>query len=104
MWLNYFKIAFRNLLYHKFHSFINLARLTLGLTCAFFLFLYVQDELSFDEIHTQGKHICRIVEKSQTLEGKERLVAHTIGPMATTLNAAFSEVTQTVRVIGGEMK
>lgn len=101
MWLNYFKVAFRNLLRHKFHSFINLAGLTLGLTCAFFLFLYVQDELSFDEMHTQSKYICRIVEKNQTLEGKERLVAHTAGPMAPALQAAFPEITQTVRVIGG---
>lgn len=101
MWINYLKVAFRNLLRHKFHSFINLAGLTLGLTCAFFLFLYVQDELRFDTMHTKGDRIYRVVEKRKTLEGKERLVAHTAGPMANAMQAEFPEVEKTVRVLGG---
>ena len=101
MWINYLKVAFRNLLRHKFHSFINLAGLTLGLTCAFFLFLYVQDELSFDTVHTKGNRIYRMIEKNKTLEGQQRLVAHTAGPVAPALKAEFPEIEQVIRVLGG---
>ncbi len=45
---NYFKTALRNLLRFKVYSFINVAGLALGLASFLMIFLYVQNELSFD--------------------------------------------------------
>jgi len=48
MILNYLKITFRNIKRNKSFSFINIAGLAVGLACSMFIFLWVQDELSFD--------------------------------------------------------
>jgi putative ABC transport system permease protein len=45
---NYLIVTFRNLVRHKLYSFINIAGLTVGLTCAIFIILFVRDQLSYD--------------------------------------------------------
>ena len=58
---NYIKIALRNLNRHKIYSGINILGLTLGLTCALLIFLYVRYEFSYDAFHTNADHIYRIL-------------------------------------------
>ena len=54
------KNAFRNIT-HKFgYSFLNILGMTLGITSALFLILYVSDELSFDRYHEHGERIYRV--------------------------------------------
>jgi putative ABC transport system permease protein len=54
------KNAFRNIT-HKFgYSFLNILGMTLGITSALFLILYVTDELSFDRYHEKGDRIYRV--------------------------------------------
>jgi len=48
MFHNYLITALRNLVRHKLYSFINIAGLTIGLTCAIFVMLFVRDQLSYD--------------------------------------------------------
>lgn len=48
---NYFKISWRNIRNHKGYSFINIMGLAVGMTCCILIFLWVQDELSFDKFH-----------------------------------------------------
>jgi putative ABC transport system permease protein len=49
MFRNYLVTALRNFTRHKLYSFINIAGLTVGLTCAIFIILFVRDELSYDK-------------------------------------------------------
>ena len=49
MFQNYLITALRNFTRHKLYSFINIAGLTVGLTCAIFIILFVRDELSYDK-------------------------------------------------------
>jgi len=54
------KNAFRNIT-HKFgYSFLNIMGMTLGISSAIFLILYVSDELSFDRYHEYGDRIYRV--------------------------------------------
>jgi len=48
MFRNYLITALRNFTRHKLYSFINIAGLTVGLTCAIFIILFVRDQLSYD--------------------------------------------------------
>ena len=48
MFRNYLTVALRTLVRHKLYSFINIAGLTVGLTCAIFIILFVRDQLSYD--------------------------------------------------------
>ncbi|WPQ61189.1 ABC transporter permease [Chitinophaga sancti] len=68
---NYFKIAIRNLAQNKIYSLINIVGLTIGLTCAMLILLYVKDEVSFDRFHQNSSHIYRLVYKF-TSKGAEQ--------------------------------
>lgn len=50
---NYFKIAWRNLSINKTYSFLNIFGLTMGFVCAGLIFLWVQDELSYDKFNAK---------------------------------------------------
>ncbi|MFT3826571.1 MAG: ABC transporter permease [Chitinophagaceae bacterium] len=60
MFKNYFKTAWRNLLRSKVYSFINVAGLSLGLACAIMIMLYVKDEVSYDQFHTNTSQLYRV--------------------------------------------
>ncbi len=54
------KNAFRSIT-HKFgYSFLNILGMTLGITAALFLILYVSDELSFDRYHEHAERFYRV--------------------------------------------
>lgn len=61
MWRNYLKIAYRNLLKNKVYSFINIAGLGMGIACCALIFMYVKDELAYDDFHEKGDRIYRVV-------------------------------------------
>jgi len=63
MFKNYFKIALRNFYRNKIYSALNIAGLTIGLASSLLIFLYVQDELSFDKIHENYAQIHRLDSK-----------------------------------------
>jgi putative ABC transport system permease protein len=58
---NYCKTAWRNLVKNKIFSFVNIAGLTIGLTCCLLIALYIQHELSFDKFEAKGNRIARVI-------------------------------------------
>jgi putative ABC transport system permease protein len=60
---NYFKIAVRNLLRHSFFSGLNIFGLATGMACSILIFLWVQDELSFDKFNADADRIFRLTAK-----------------------------------------
>ena len=54
------KNAFRNITQQFGYSFLNILGMTLGITSALFLILYVSDELSFDRYHEHADRIYRV--------------------------------------------
>ena len=57
---NYFKTAWRNLMKYKLYSFLNIAGLTVGILCSCLIFLYVTDELSYDNYSPLASRTYRI--------------------------------------------
>jgi len=66
---NYFKIAFRNLLKNKTHSFINIVGLSAGMTVTMIIGLWIWSELSFDKYHKNYGAIARVMQ-NQTQNGE----------------------------------
>ena len=60
MFLNYFKIAIRNLLNKKIYSAINLLGLSIGTAFCLLVYLYIQYERSFDTFHEKGERLYRL--------------------------------------------
>src|SRR5438045_5347657 len=77
---NYFKLAFRNLLRHKFTSFINLSGLTIGLTCCLLITTYILNELSYDRYNTNADNIYRVTRDFNNENGVVSLRLSTISP------------------------
>ena len=77
---NYFKLAFRNLLRHKFTSFINLSGLTIGLTCCLLITTYILDELSYDKYNKNAANIYRVTRTFYSTDGAVSLKLSTISP------------------------
>jgi putative ABC transport system permease protein len=63
MFKNYIKIAWRNLWKNKLFSFINIFGLAIGISCCILIFLYVQNELSYDTFNEKADRIYRITSK-----------------------------------------
>ena len=94
MFNNYFNIAWRNLLKQKLHSGINIAGLSLGISCFILISLYVQHELSYDTFYKNANEIYRIYNKQKgnnVFGGKDSFGLTTVG-LAPVLNEEFPEV------------
>src|SRR5882724_1760006 len=66
MLTNYFRFAWRNLWKNRRVNWINIAGLSTGMTSAILIFLWVQNETSFDSYHPQAARIYRATSKITT--------------------------------------
>jgi len=97
MFKNYLKLAWRSLYKQKSYSFINITGLSIGMACCIILFLFLQNELSFDRYHANADRIFRAVLQYES-EGEVRLSATTPAPLGPALIHEFPEVEQAVRL------
>jgi len=77
MWKNYFTIAFRNALKNKVYSAINLIGLSIGVTAGILIFLFLQQEISFDNFHPDKEDIYRLTRMEKWEGDDEGLSAST---------------------------
>ena len=61
MFKNYLTVAICNLMRYKVYSFINIIGLAIGMACCALILLYVQHELSYDTMHSNGDRIYRVL-------------------------------------------
>ncbi|MFC2133380.1 ABC transporter permease [Bacteroidota bacterium] len=82
MFKNYFRITIRNILKHRLFSFINISGLAVGLACCLFIFLYVQNEVSYDTYHANYENIYRVpmVKKTQSRIARWGVTSYYTGP------------------------
>ncbi len=64
MFLNHFKVGYRNLLKYKAYTALNLLGLSLGITAAITLYRVVAFDSSYDKFHTNVANIYRLAENS----------------------------------------
>lgn len=93
---NYLLLALRNLKSNKGFSLLNVAGLSLGITCALLIGLWIQDELHYDRFHKNYNTLYKVME-NQTYEGKINTFGATPGPLAAALRAEFPEIANATR-------
>ena len=97
MFKNYFKIAWRNLMKNKVFSFINILGLTIGITVCMMIFLFLMNEFSFDNFHSKGKNIYRVM---RSYDESKQPAPWLSGPYAPALLNDFNgEIKKAVRVM-----
>jgi len=77
---NYLKLAWRNLMKHKFISFINLFGLTMGLACCLLITIYILHETSYDKYNTNVNRIYRVTRSFNNPDGAVTLRLSTVAP------------------------
>jgi len=95
MFKNYLVITLRNFRRHKGFSFINICGLSLGLAAAVLIFLWVQQELSYDRFHTKSRRIHRILLSNPE---KTSFWPQGMGPLGPALQADYPEIEESVRM------
>lgn len=94
---NILKVFLRNLKRQPGYSFINISGLAIGMACCMIIFLFVQNELSYDTFHEKSDRIFRV---DQTLiwNDFDGLFSSTGPGVAATLQADFPEIETAVRI------
>jgi putative ABC transport system permease protein len=97
MFKNYLKIALRYLTRQKGYSFINITGLAIGMACAIFILLWVQDELNYDGFHENKDNIFRVAALFKE-EGNEIYGSDTSAPVASFLKNNYPEIQDSTTV------
>ena len=98
MFINYLKIAVRNLFRNKFYSLINILGLSIGIVCTLLIILYVRYELSYDKHHEKHERIYRL-DSDFFIGGKKDQFAVTALPMGPTLKQEYPEIEEFCRFL-----
>jgi predicted permease len=78
---NYLKTALRSLWKNRTYGFLNIFGLAVGITCAGFIFLWVEDELNYDRNNCKKDQLYQVLE-NQSYEGKTYTFGATPGLLA----------------------
>ncbi len=100
MFKNYLKVALRTMQRNKLFSIINITGLTIGLTCAVLLVLWIQDEVSYDRFHKDIDRICLTAAhvKKSHVEYIDPASVPGVGPL---LEEVFPEIEESSRFLYG---
>src|SRR5664279_3001117 len=96
----FFKTTFRNLSKNKGYSFLNIFGLAIGIACAGFIFLWVEDELNFDSNNVKKDRIY-LVKTNDKVDDGVFTHSSTAGPMAPAMQATIPGIANTCRTTEG---
>jgi putative ABC transport system permease protein len=96
---NYLLLAVKHLRKQKVFSVINILGLTVGITCCFLIFLFILNEMSYDNFHKNGKNIYRVM-RTGDMNGETREIPYLSPAYATALKNDYPDaIEQAVRVM-----
>ena len=90
---NYLLLAIKHLKKQKVFSVINILGLTVGITCCLMIFLFIINELSYDNFHKDGKNIYRVLRVGNN-NGERREIPYLSPPYGPTLVSDYPDAIQ----------
>jgi putative ABC transport system permease protein len=91
MFETYFKTTVRNLWKNRTYSFLNIAGLAIGIACAALIFLWVEDELTYNHNFDRRDELYRVMQNQES-EGKILTSNSTPSPLAPAMKAEIPGV------------
>lgn len=82
---------------NKISSFINISGLSIGITCALLIVVFIQNELSYDKFHKDADRIYQVV-LNGNFNGQEFWAGNTPPPIGAALQKNFPEVESFARL------
>ncbi|OEK04760.1 ABC transporter permease [Roseivirga misakiensis] len=104
---NYIKIAFRNTLKNKLYTGLNILGISIGLASFFIIYLFIENELAYDQFHDKKDRIYRLVkhEANGDVLSKSSTSTAALAPLAaerTPEIEAYSRITKKFRFFNFE--
>ncbi len=99
MFLKNIKYAFRNLKRDKFYTVLNGIGLTIGMTVALLIFMWIQDEVSYDNYHSQNGQNYLVVANT-SFGGERTWGVRTPAPLQFAIKEQIPEVQKVARTSG----
>ena len=96
---NYLVIAFRSLLRRKLYTLIHVCGLAMGIACSILILLYIQDQLSYGAIHTEGDRIYRLLRESKLTGSGEEISSGVCTATVPAMLEDFPEVEAAFRLL-----
>lgn len=79
------------MLRNKVNSFINVSGLSIGIACALFIAIFIQNELSYDKFHKSSDHIFQVI-LNGNMNGQEFWAGNTPPPVGAALASNIPEI------------
>ena len=79
MWKNHFTIAWRNILKQRTTSVVNFIGLTIGMVAASLIFMWVENERSYDNYHPDALSIYRLTAHENRYDSKSERTPYPLG-------------------------
>jgi len=95
---NYFRSLFRNALRDKFFALLNLMGLAVGITASILIFIYIQDQVTYDKHNENFDRIYRL-ESDFFINEKQDLIALVQFPLGPTLKDEYPEIEEYTRIL-----
>jgi hypothetical protein len=96
MFKNYLKTALRSMWKQKSFSFLNIAGLGAGIACAALIFMWVEDELTYDNYFKNKDNLYQVF-GHQTYDGKTYTFAATPGLLGPAMQQEIPGIKHTAR-------
>ena len=104
MFQNYLKTAIRSIFRNKLTAFINIAGLALAMASALMIYLFVKDEVSYDQYHTNADRTYRVTRNFLSSDGVPNLhLASVAPPFGPLLKNDFGEIEAMARTLQNNM-
>lgn len=94
---SFFKTTLRNLWKNKAYSFLNIFGLAIGITCAGLIFLWVEDEINWDDFNVK-KNSLYFVRENQKYDTYTATFGSTPGVLAPAMEAEIPGIARTCRM------
>ncbi|MCJ7581833.1 MAG: hypothetical protein MUP98_15040 [Candidatus Aminicenantes bacterium] len=102
MFKNYLKVAFRNLIRHKFYSFLIISGFAVGLAVFLLAILYTGFNFSYDTFHKDVDNIYGVVQVLPSGNKGEQHTAILPAPLLPAMVDEFSEIQESTRFHAAE--
>jgi putative ABC transport system permease protein len=100
---NYFKLTVRSLSKNKGYSFLNIFGLAIGIACAGLIFLWAEDELTFDKANVKKDRLYQL-NVNVIADGNNWTMGSTPRPMAAAMKTEIPGIVNTARYSDGDQQ
>jgi len=93
-------VALRNIKKNNVYSLIKIIGLSMGIACGIIIYLFIQQEMSFDRFHQKADRIFRLDMTMNLPNGEQMILSRMWSSIAPRLPDEFPDVESAVRLVG----